>query len=246
MAAAAPTAGADKEFEIGTEGEFDAKVLLAHLEDMSKETKDIHWRPFTLVCAEITKLVSSMGSVFHFAASDVQHNVGVMCNQYRAFNKEAGEKPGEPGSAEGLGDGIRLTVDYAIAREARDKTFKQNDKKYIAITFTVRHLLWTLDFVHATLSRLMATDDAAKAKEMAQIVREAYADSLSQYHGFMLRQTMSAACAMLPYRAAFIKSIGSGRPTAETMETLTMATALIRTCKEAVWDLYRKRSIVPE
>jgi len=246
MAHASPVPPPTGPFHVRTTGTFDAGALVGYLEEMTKEKKDIHWKAFTQVCSEMTLLVASMGSVFHFAAADVRHNVGVMCCHYMAFDEEAGGAPLEPGSTEDLDAGVRLTLDYTLAREARDGTMMQNDYGYIAITFTVRHLLWTLDFVHEILRRVVAEDGANRAKEMGQIVREAYNDSLRQYHGFLLRQTFSAACSMLPYRKTFEEGLAGGASPEESLVRMRRVTELVLECKEAVWELYRKRDIVPE
>lgn len=225
-------------FEIESKGKFSCDALLEHLKAMEASVAPhVNWKPFTAVCAEMAKLVATMGSVFGFAASDVTHNVGVMCKRYREFAALADTADGEAGTD---------TVEFALDREAKAGNAKQNDGRYIAVTFTARHLLWTLDFVHAILSKLTSDDAAIAAKELAEMTRDAYTETLRQYHGWILAGTISTACGMLPYKAKFLESLASGETADDVRSKLKDAVARMEICKEAVWELYRKRSIIKE
>jgi hypothetical protein len=234
---AAASASSTTEFEIASTGKFSCDALLANLKAMEGALEpNVEWKPFTTVCAEMAKLVATMGSVFGFAASDVTHNVGVMCKRYKEFAALSAAE-GEPSSS---------TIEFALEREAKAGNAKQNDGKYVAVTFTARHLLWTLDFVHAILSKLTTDDATIAAKELCEMTRDAYTETLRQYHGWMLAGTISTACGMLPYKKVFLETLASGETADDVKAKLKDAVARMGKCKEVVWELYRKRSIVKE
>jgi hypothetical protein len=231
----AGSAPAASDFEIDTEGQFNARRLLEAVTEMAESSAEPHWRAFTATCGEIAKLVASMGSVFHFAAADVRHNVGVMCKQFAKLHKEAeGDKS------------VQLTLPFIIDRELKAGTEKSDNRTYIAITFTARHLLWTLDFVEAILRRLTSEEASDKAKELVQIVRESYMETLRQYHGMIFATTITTACGMLPARDAFLGLIADGMAKGDLLATLVDANKRLATQKEAVWEVYRSRKIVKE
>jgi len=65
-------------------------------------------------------------------------------------------------------------------------------------------LVRALDLVYHLLNNLGST-----TVELSECTRKAYNGTISKYHGYLVRKSVSVACYLLPYRKNFFKTIRS-------------------------------------
>ncbi|VDK44237.1 unnamed protein product [Anisakis simplex] len=133
------------------------------------------------------RLFALLGTVFTFVRSDVEEKESILSSLYSSDREHY------------------ATVHSMISWECRDGTPKANGSR------TLLRLHRALQFVNDFLISLR---DASEDAQLSWLCRRSYERTLSQYHGWFIRQGVSLASYTLPSRCIFIRKIaGTGQQT---------------------------------
>ena len=234
-------------------GTFNADALLLHYTACVDYTGDVPARPFIDGCAEICRLISTLGSAFKIASDDVGEKVELLTyrmNELAMRADTAGwEAPvqappgadGEPAAP--AGEKVRMTLQYLVQDEIKRGVHTQNDKKFINGSRTLLRVLWFQDLVWDLVTELVGDE----SKELKPCVSHAYDFALASHHGWILRKTIGVAINLVPYRKDFLKTISGKDDAAEAaafvLPKFREFLAVMNPVRESLWAFYRKYNL---
>eukprot|EP00850_Spirogloea_muscicola_P002024 SM000007S20984 [mRNA] locus=s7:1443886:1445407:+ [translate_table: standard] len=140
--------------------------------------------PFLKLCRLVLPVIDKFGSALVMVKGDIGGNIERLEKAYAS----------KPPSYELLYDIVKAEVAQGTARGSSSNS---------------NGLLWltrAMDFLVALLRELRAHQEWS----MAQVAREAYAERLKQYHGWIAQAAFTVALQLIPSRETFMDKLGGG------------------------------------
>jgi len=137
--------------------------------------------PFLDVCRAVLPVIDKLGTAFTLVRGDVSGNI----------NRLAGKMPEDPQFVK-----LFAIVQFEIVKSTHGHS-----------TSATKGLLWlkrAMEFTLAILQRTAKQPDVP----LAQVVTDAYAETLMQFHGFFASNAFYLAFKFVPTRESFVESLG--------------------------------------
>ena len=240
--AAAPVDG-------GRARRFDAAHARALMLELASAPDAMDAAAFIDAGEEIRGLVTSLGGVFSFAATEIKEKLTVV--RARVAEMHADSRPS-----------VQALVLWEVARH----TERQHDRGDASAARSVLRLMWLFDYVDALLTSLLVSAPAVAAADSAPAVdgdgakpapatmvteapalgtcaRAAYAATLAPRHPLLLREAVRAATLLLPSRASFLRMLEDGHPHDELEPALRDFVAALGVVRGALWAFFRAHEL---
>ncbi|EGD77829.1 hypothetical protein PTSG_08920 [Salpingoeca rosetta] len=152
-----------------------SRALRKHFDENKSISASLYIRHYR----DISGMLSGLGMVFSFVTKDIDSKICILETHLEKRDTE--------------------TLDDIVLFEVKNKC--TNTKKPKSAARTLLRLHRALEFIHHFIERLHALEPSDSAVPAAQ---EAYRHTLSQYHSWMIRQTVQVALRTLDNKDALL------------------------------------------
>ncbi|XP_056279252.1 ceramide-1-phosphate transfer protein [Pseudoliparis swirei] len=209
--------------------EEDQKFCLQEVLDTFKlclsENKEVYLEHYVAGWRGLIKFLNSLGSVFGFIAKDAVNKIHILVTLLN----------GENGSQYVT---VQSMVKYELENDLVDLTKRGRHPESGCRTLLRLHR--ALRWLELFLERLRTSSEEGKSSVMCS---EAYNESLSQFHPWVVRKAAGMAFCMLPGRLAFFEVMNVG-PTEQVVAKLGEALPLISEVYQITEELYTQQSLM--
>ncbi|XP_018926169.1 ceramide-1-phosphate transfer protein [Cyprinus carpio] len=200
------------------------RVLEAFRSSMS-ENKEVYIKYYIAGWQELVSFMNSLGNVFSFISKDVVNKIQILENFLS----------GESGSYYVT---IQSMVKYELENELVDLTKRGSHPESGCRTLLRLHR--ALRWLELFLERLRTSTEDGKTSVMCS---DAYNESLSQHHPWLIRKAVGVAFCALPGRDTFFDVMNAGDHT-QVVALLGESLPLIAEVYQITEDLYAKNHLL--
>ncbi|XP_034392447.1 ceramide-1-phosphate transfer protein [Cyclopterus lumpus] len=209
--------------------EEDQKFCLQEVLDTFKlclsENKEVYLEHYVAGWRGLVKFLNSLGSVFGFISKDAVNKIHILVTLLN----------GENGSQYAT---VQSMVKYELENDLVDLTKRGSHPESGCRTLLRLHR--ALRWLELFLERLRTSSEDGKTSVMCS---EAYNESLSQFHPWVVRKAAGMAFCMLPGRPAFFEVMNVG-PTEQVVAKLGEALPLISEVYQITEELYTQQNLM--
>jgi len=200
-----------------TDGDFRIEIVADSLTKCSEG--DLLVDEYITAYEELCIFFNLLGSVFGFITSDIKEKIGIL----KSFRNGHAERHRYE------------TVDRMMKHEI--EVNKKTNEALLG-SRTLLRLHRALAFTMLFMEKLSLSGDQEKASTMAS---DAYSETLSKYHPWIIRKAANLAMYTLPSRGEMLVLVASGQPEeGEVQKMLKDCVVAIRIVYESVESLYTK------
>ncbi|KAF1390053.1 hypothetical protein PFLUV_G00054090 [Perca fluviatilis] len=207
----------------------DQKFCLQEVLDTFKlclsEKKDVYLEHYVAGWRGLVKFLNSLGSVFGFISKDAVNKINILVTYLH----------GENGSQYVT---VQSMVKYELDNELVDLTKRGSHPESGCRTLLRLHR--ALRWLELFLERLRTSSEDSKTSVMCS---EAYNESLSQHHPWVVRKAAGMAFCVLPGRPAFLEVMNVGPPE-QVVAMLGEAVPLISEVYQITEELYAQQNLL--
>ncbi|TNN84443.1 Ceramide-1-phosphate transfer protein [Liparis tanakae] len=209
--------------------EEDQKFCLQEVLDTFKlclsENKEVYLEHYVAGWRGLIKFLNSLGSVFGFISKDAVNKIHILVT---LLNGESGSQYVT----------VQSMVTYELENDLVDLTKRGSHPESGCRTLLRLHR--ALRWLELFLERLRTSSEEGKTSVMCS---EAYNESLSQFHPWVVRKAAGMAFCMLPGRPAFFEVMNVG-PAEQVVAKLGEALPLISEVYQITEELYTRQSLM--
>ncbi|XP_034732717.1 ceramide-1-phosphate transfer protein [Etheostoma cragini] len=207
----------------------DQKFCLQEVLDTFKlclsEKKDIYLEHYVAGWRGLVKFLNCLGSVFGFISKDAVNKINILVTHLQ----------GENGSQYVT---VQSMVKYELDNDLVDLTKSVSHPESGCRTLLRLHR--ALRWLELFLERLRTSSEDSKTSVMCS---EAYNESLSQHHPWVVRKAAGMAFCVLPGRPAFLEVMNVGPPE-QVVAMLGEAVPLISEVYQITEELYAQQNLL--
>ncbi|KAM7405209.1 hypothetical protein PAMP_012489 [Pampus punctatissimus] len=213
----------------GSVASEDQKFCLKEVLDTFKlclsENKEVYLEHYVAGWRGLIKFLNSLGSVFGFISKDAVNKIQILVNYLNGENRCQYVT-------------FQLMVKYELENELVDLTKRGSHPESGCRTLLRLHR--ALRWLELFLERLRTSNEDGKTSVMCA---EAYNESLSQHHPWVVRKAAGMAFCMLPGRPAFFEVMNVGQPE-QVVAMLGEALPLISEVYQITEELYTQHNLL--
>ncbi|CAK6975382.1 ceramide-1-phosphate transfer protein [Scomber scombrus] len=204
---------------------FCLKEVLNTFKLCLSENKEVYLEHYVAGWRGLIKFLNSLGSVFGFISKDAVNKIQILVNH---MNDENGSQYVT----------VQSMVKYELENELVDLTKRGSHPESGCRTLLRLHR--ALRWLELFLERLRTSKEDSKTSVMCA---EAYNESLSQHHPWVVRKAAGMAFCMLPGRLSFFEVMNVGQPE-QVVAMLGEALPLISEVYQITEDLYAQHNLL--
>ncbi|XP_078111895.1 ceramide-1-phosphate transfer protein [Sander vitreus] len=189
------------------------------------EKKDVYLEHYVAGWRGLVKFLNSLGSVFGFISKDAVNKINILVTHLH----------GENGSQYVT---VQSMVKYELENQLVDLTKRGSHPESGCRTLLRLHR--ALRWLELFLERLRTSSEDSKTSVMCS---EAYNESLSQHHPWVVRKAAGMAFCVLPGRPAFLEVMNVGPPE-QVVAMLGEAVPLISEVYQITEELYAQQNLL--
>ncbi|KAM8864028.1 ceramide-1-phosphate transfer protein isoform 1-T2 [Spinachia spinachia] len=207
------------------EQEFSLQEVLDTFKLCLSDNKEIYLEHYVAGWRGLVKLLNSLGSVFGFISNDAVNKIHILVSHLK----------GENGSRYAT---VQSMVEYELENDLVDLS-KRGSRPQSGCR-TLLRLHRALRWLELFLERLRTSGDDSKTSAMCS---EAYNESLSQHHPWVIRKAAGVAFCVIPGRPAFFQVMNVGPPE-QVVAKLGEALPLISEVYQITEELYTRHNLM--
>ncbi|XP_053173822.1 ceramide-1-phosphate transfer protein [Scomber japonicus] len=204
---------------------FCLKEVLNTFKLCLSENKEVYLEHYVAGWRGLIKFLNCLGSVFGFISKDAVNKIQILVNH---MNDENGSQYIT----------VQSMVKYELENELVDLTKRGSHPESGCRTLLRLHR--ALRWLELFLERLRTSNEDSKTSVMCA---EAYNESLSQHHPWVVRKAAGMAFCMLPGRLSFFEVMNVGQPE-QVVAMLGEALPLISEVYQITEDLYAQHNML--
>jgi len=199
-----------------TTNSFSLNKLISDFSQLHKETNEsiIQTRTFTDAYRNLSALIGMLGSGMVFVTNDINSKIASIENV--CFPSSSVTSTGTTTATSTspthkdfinvieMMDYEKKRIDDANNNFTSTYSLPQTSPLYPIGSKDLLRLVRALELVYHLLNRLATTTD-----ELGECTRKAYNDTISKFHPYLVKKSVSFACYLLPYKKTFFQSIRS-------------------------------------
>ncbi len=181
--------------------------------------EDLHLDPYITAYEELCVFFSLLGSVFGFITADVKEKIGIL----RKFRNSGNEH--------------RENYENVISMFEHEVEINKKDNKVLLGSRTLLRLHRALAFTMLFMERLSESTNQEKASTIAS---NAYSETLSKYHPWLIRKAATFAMYTLPSRGDILLLLAKELTEEQVQNLLKKCVHAIKPVYQKVEELYSK------
>ncbi|KAM3872559.1 ceramide-1-phosphate transfer protein [Diretmus argenteus] len=210
---------------VASEEKFCLREVLDTFKSCLSEDKEVYVEHYVAGWRGLVRFLNSLGNVFGFIAKDAVNKIQILVNYLN----------GENGSHYST---IQSMVKYELENGLVDLTKKGSHPESGCRTLLRLHR--ALRWLELFLERLRTSTEDSKTSAMCA---EAYNESLSQHHPWVIRTAAGMAFCVLPGRPTFFEVMNVGTPE-QVVAVLGDALPLISEVYNITEELYTQHNLL--
>ncbi|CAB1336607.1 unnamed protein product, partial [Coregonus sp. 'balchen'] len=204
---------------------FTLQEVLDTFKSCLSENKEVFLEHYVAGWLGLVRFMNSLGSVFSFIAKDAVNKIQILINHLK------GENGAHYVTVQSM---VKYELDNQLVDLTKRGSFPESGCR------TLLRLHRALRWLELFLERLRTSTEESKTSVMCS---EAYNESLSQHHAWIIRKAAGTAFWALPGRATFFDVMNVGTPE-QVVAMLGDALPLISEVYQVTEDLYVQNNIL--